>query len=102
MAYHRISSSESTLVQQLDDTIARIVASDTDVFYHLFTANENWHLASNLGLTSAEAPLPPTCELDEDCILFHCDGALGVCVVTATGATEGDCNDNVCPGETEC
>jgi len=52
---------ESTLVEQLDDTIAKVVLDDTDVFRTLLTTR-HWRLPSNLGQTNTQ-----TCTTSGDC-----------------------------------
>ncbi|MEW5854708.1 MAG: DUF1588 domain-containing protein [Myxococcota bacterium] len=53
---------ESTLVQQLDDTIARVVLEDQQVFEKLLTTRM-WRLPSNLAQTNGVA-----CTADGDCV----------------------------------
>jgi len=54
-------TNEARLDQQLDDTIARVVIEDTDVFKTLLTTRD-WYAASNLTNTNDQV-----CQTDEDC-----------------------------------
>tara|TARA_Y100001954_G_scaffold209749_1_gene235088 strand:- start:2523 stop:5471 length:2949 start_codon:yes stop_codon:yes gene_type:complete len=90
---------EALLKEQLDDTIARIVIEDTQVYQNLLTANHNWYIASNVAMLNDNPPLPESCTDDEDCAIFHCDVTLGVCADNQTGATSGACIGDICLGD---
>jgi len=77
-ALHSNYSNESTLIQQLDDTIARVVMEDTDVLKNLLTTRQ-WHAASNL----TNVDLEHTCNTDADCTVksgyINCIKTLKMC-----------------------
>jgi hypothetical protein len=56
------NGNESTLIQQLDDTIARVVMEDTNVFENLMTTTQ-WHVASNVAQTNGVS-----CSDDAECV----------------------------------
>lgn len=84
---HAFYGSESTLVQQLDDTIARVVVADQNVLATLLTTRE-WHLASTLAQSNGMA-----CMAEADCTdaAYPRCTAAGVCgnsISTSTVQTQ--------------
>ena len=86
---HSFYGYESTLVQQLDDTIARAVIEaeegGQDVFRALLTTR-TWRLASNLANTNGQA-----CSGDDDCAAFtgytRCQDDIGLCSANISNST---------------